>query len=333
MKLTHVLRRIAGAAAAAVALGLLTFTTAPSASAATGTSAATLAAANVGKTAGTCANTPTYNSLGGSQFEHSCAGGYSGGPEYWCADFVQWVWGNSGFYTGGLTAAAASFQTYGQNNGTLHTSASYSPQPGDAVVYGSVHDTEIHHVGIVTAVNSDGSITTANGDWNGTPGAGSMAEYAVSSKVVSVTISASEKAVGKQPSNVDPADGYYIVGYTTPTTSGSGDNPLPGNPYGPRAVCGTGFGVIDSHDLGGATVFLLYNASSGSNCVVTLAANPAGAVAMNATLSVQGGASLGNPGSFTYYAGPVTLPAAGACVKWGGSFKSTSWTSAWSHCG
>lgn len=129
MKLTHVLRRIAGAAAAAVALGLLTFTTAPSASAATGTSAATLAAANVGKTAGTCANTPTYNSLGGSQFEHSCAGGYSGGPEYWCADFVQWVWGNSGFYTGGLTAAAASFQTYGQNNGTLHTSASYSPQP------------------------------------------------------------------------------------------------------------------------------------------------------------------------------------------------------------
>ncbi|MDH6124816.1 CHAP domain-containing protein [Kitasatospora sp. GP82] len=327
MKLTRLLRRISGAAtAAALGLGLLTLTTSPAA-AATGGGAAALAAANVAMTAGTCANTPTHNSLGGDQFEHSCAGGGSGGPEYWCADFAQWVWSNSGFYTGGLDAAAASFYTYGETNGTLHTSASYNPQPGDAVVYGSTQDSVIHHVGIVTAVNADGSVTTANGDWNGKANATSMADYAVSSKVVSITIPAGQKAVGSVPSTVDPADGYIIKGYTTPTAT------APANPYSPSAVCGSGYSVVDTHDLGGAAVYLLYSGSTGRNCVVTLAAKPSGAVPMNATLSVQGGTSTSNPGSFTYYAGPVSAYAAGSCVQWGGAYQGASWTSDWSHCG
>ncbi|GJF31704.1 hypothetical protein KNE206_44040 [Kitasatospora sp. NE20-6] len=96
-------------------------------SAATGAAAASLAAATIDKTAGTCANTPTHNSLGGSQFETSCSGEGSGGPEYWCAVFVQWVRRNSGFHTGGSDAGAAGLHTYGRNNGTLHTSASYRP--------------------------------------------------------------------------------------------------------------------------------------------------------------------------------------------------------------
>ncbi|MDH6129081.1 CHAP domain-containing protein [Kitasatospora sp. GP82] len=321
--LSGLVRRIAGATVAAVVFALLSLANPATASAATGADAAALAAANVDKTAGTCANNPTYNSLGGPQFETSC----SGGPEYWCADFAQWVWEHAGFSTGGLNAAASSFVDYGRANSTLHTSASYSPQPGDAVVYGSTKDSEIHHVGIVTSVNPDGSISTANGDWGGTQNTGSMAGFAVSSHVAAITIAAGQKSAGSAPDNVDAADGYYILGYTTPVATGSS------NPYTPAAVCGSGFGVVDSHALPGAVVYLLFNGATGQNCVTTMATHPVGQVAMDATLAAQGGASASNPGSFTYYAGPVTLAAPKVCVQWGGSYAGASWTSDWSHCG
>ncbi|MEV8092764.1 CHAP domain-containing protein [Kitasatospora sp. NPDC085879] len=346
---TRFLRRTAAlAAAAALALGLTVLAPA-AASAAAGTTpaaapasaapaapaaaasasdAARLAAANVGRTAGTCANTPTHNTLGGAQFEHSCVG-WAGVPEYWCADFAIWAWRNSGLAVTGLDASAVSFRTYGQDNGTLHTAASYVPQPGDAVIYGtgSGSGTVIHHVGIVTAVTADGSVVTANGDWNGDPNAVSEADFAKSSSVVSLTIPAAQRTTGSVPGTVDPADGYRIDGYITPVAASSA------NPHTPTQVCGAGFGVVDSHSLGGATAYLLYEAASGRNCVVTLATQPSGAVPMNATLKVQGGATADNPGSYTYYAGPVILSAAGTCVDWGGSYRSTTWTSGWSHCG
>jgi len=103
------------------------------------------------------------------------------------------------------------------------------------------------------------------------------------------------------------------------------------DPYTATGVCGSGYSVIDSHNLGSATIYLLYN--SGYNCVVTMVHNGNGAVGLNATLAVQGGSSGSNPGLFQWYAGPVRLSAASACVKWGGTYESTSWTSGWSHCG
>lgn len=103
------------------------------------------------------------------------------------------------------------------------------------------------------------------------------------------------------------------------------------NPYSPTTLCGSGYSVIDSHALTGATIYLLYN--SGSNCVVTMATADKGAVAMNATLSVQGGASGSDPGNYHWYAGPVRESAAAACVEWGGAYNGASWTSSWSHCG
>ncbi|MEW1913085.1 CHAP domain-containing protein [Kitasatospora sp. NPDC085895] len=348
MKPTFALRRTAPlVAAAALALGLTAFAPTPHAAAVTPSAAAVpaapataataaaaaataaqLAAANVGRSAGTCADTPTHNTLGGSQFEHSCVG-WAGVPEYWCADFAIWAWRNAGLAVTGLDASAVSFRTYGQNNGTLHTAATYQPQPGDAVIYGTGtgSGTVVHHVGIVTSVGADGSVVTANGDWNGDPNAVDEPAFAKSSSVVSLAVPASERAVGSVPSTVDPAHGYRIDGYITPVTTSTA------NPYTPTQVCGPGFGVIDSHAFGGATAYLLYEASSGRNCVVTLADRPSGAVPMDATLTVQGGAGAANPGSFTYYAGPVTLDAAGTCVDWGGSYRGTTWTSGWSHCG
>ncbi|WP_198042326.1 hypothetical protein [Kitasatospora azatica] len=127
-----------------------------------------------------------------------------------------------------------------------------------------------------------------------------------------------------------PGAGPTTKGAPTPTPSPS---PVATNPYSPGQVCGSGYGVIDSHGLGEATIYLLYNNATGVDCVVTLAAHPNGAVPMNATLAVQGGASTSNPGNFVDYAGPVTEHAPHICVSWGGSYRGTSWTSGWSHCG
>lgn len=289
---------------------------------ATAGDAASLAAANIGKTAGTCAVNPTHNTLGGDTYETSCYGGYSGGAEYWCADFARWVWANSGFNVGGLTAAAQSFVTYGQTHGTSRS----TPAAGDAIVFSSSQGGYADHVAIVTAVHSDGSITTANGDWGGD--SGTMAHFAETSSVVSVGISARSTWVGSYSSG----HSYYITAIVAPSGSGGGTTGG-SNPYSPAQVCGSGYGVIDSHALTGATIYLLYDDSTGDNCVVTMAASDLGAVTMNATLSVQGGSSGSNPGNFHWYAGPVAEHAPNSCVKWGGTYKSSTWTSSWSHCG
>jgi hypothetical protein len=271
----------------------------------------------------------------------------------------MWVWQNSGLYSAGLTAGAGSFAVYGQTNGTVHTSASYVPQPGDAVVYDYDGKSYADHVAIVTAINSDGSVVTANGDWNG-GASSSEVVFATNSSVVSVTIPAGQRAVGTIPSTVDPGSHYRISAYVTPLSSAPGSSPAPApapapapqpapapspaptpapvpapasNPFTAPAVCGTGYSVVDSHDLGSATIYLMYNAASGDNCVTTLTDNPSAPVAMTATLSVQGGASGADQGTYTDYAGPVAEPAASACVEWCGSYQAASWTSAWSHCG
>ncbi|MDH6115040.1 hypothetical protein P3T36_007329 [Kitasatospora sp. MAP12-15] len=118
----------------------------------------------------------------------------------------------------------------------------------------------------------------------------------------------------------------------TPTKAPPPPAPTGVNPYSAGQVCGSGYAVIDSHNLGAATIYLLYSNATGNNCVVTLAAHTGGAVAMNATLSVKGGGSSSNPGNFTYYAGPVTEHAPKTCIEFGGSYQGTTWTSPWSHC-
>jgi hypothetical protein len=107
------------------------------------------------------------------------------------------------------------------------------------------------------------------------------------------------------------------------------------NPYTPGEVCGSGYAQINSHALGSVgRIYLMYNASNGNNCVVTLKDVSLGTPsAVSASLEVQGGTKTTDSGSFSYYAGPVRKSAASTCVKWGGSVGSTSWVSAWSHCG
>jgi hypothetical protein len=171
---------------------------------------ASLANANVGKGAGYCSTAnSSNNSLGGDDFYTSCDGN-NGSAEYWCADFAMWVWANNGINITGLNAGAGSFVADASDNGsTVHTATSYQPQVGDAVVYNYSGGTA-SHVGIVTAVNSDGSIVTDNGDFGGTSSVEST--FAEQSTVEQVTISAGQTAVGDTPSSI----GMTISAYVTP---------------------------------------------------------------------------------------------------------------------
>jgi hypothetical protein len=172
-----------------------------------------LALANVGGTA--CGT----NSLGGNGFESSCYGN-GGSPEYWCADFAQWVWANNGVDVSSLSAAAGSFYEYGLNNGTL----SNNPSVGAAVVFDSDGAGYADHVAIVTAVEADGTIETVSGDWNGD--SGTEAEFSSTSSVT-LNSPSYDPTVGDTPGIM----GMTISGYITAIgVTGGGPPPPPSSP-------------------------------------------------------------------------------------------------------
>src|SRR5450755_2886296 len=109
----------------------------------------------------------------------SCGNGNS--QEEWCADFAAWTWQQAGvsftfgYDSGDINGAAASFYTWAAAHGTWHAAGSgYTPQPGDAVIYGLVADTSsgnwqgwtADHVAIVTSYTpGDAGPNVVNGDW------------------------------------------------------------------------------------------------------------------------------------------------------------------------
>ena len=118
---------------------------------------------------------------------------FTDGDEFWCADFAKWVWAQAGVKKdlGVLTAAAASFYTWGKDQGETMTEDPANPAVGDAVVFypgtapnGSYAD----HVGIVTGVNSNGTVNLANGDFLGTSNISVQANNNVSLKSWSASI-------------------------------------------------------------------------------------------------------------------------------------------------
>jgi len=118
----------------------------------------------------------------------------------------------------------------------------------------------------------------------------------------------------------------------------------------PEAACGSGYSVLESHTVGydkstgkpAARVSLLYNASNGYNCVVTMHIN--GYVGYGATteagILVEGGSWKRDKAEYSYYAGPVYAYAANKCVKYTGGIEYVdngifwdSYTSGFGHCG
>ncbi len=154
-------------------------------------------------------NGPCKNSKGGGAFGTSCTGS-GGSPEFWCADFVKWIWSEFGVDVGKLDAGAVSFYKYGNARGTF----SQTPHVGDAVVFnysptgGYLNGPRADHVAIVTDVKGD-QIATVSGDWGGH--GGTDVEVASSAHVVDNGYYSSQ--VGGA---VQAMGGYHISGYISP---------------------------------------------------------------------------------------------------------------------
>jgi hypothetical protein len=94
--------------------------------------------------------------------------------EEWCSDFARWAWQQAGVTAdmSAINAGAGSFYDWGAaQHEPLRVDAG-TPAPGDAVVFFPPGDIATpayaDHVGIVTAVNSGGTVNLVNGDFLGT---------------------------------------------------------------------------------------------------------------------------------------------------------------------
>ena len=93
--------------------------------------------------------------------------------EAWCSDFAKWVWQQAGVTAGvsTLNAGSGSFYDWGLAAGETMPADGGQPAAGDAVVFfppGRIASPAYgDHVGIVTAVNPDGTVNLVNGDFLG----------------------------------------------------------------------------------------------------------------------------------------------------------------------
>jgi len=93
--------------------------------------------------------------------------------EAWCSDFSKWVWQQAGVTAdmNTLNAGSVSFYDWALGQGQAPAPDSGTPQVGDAVVFfgpGTITaDTYADHVGVVTAVTANGTISMVNGDFLG----------------------------------------------------------------------------------------------------------------------------------------------------------------------
>ena len=94
--------------------------------------------------------------------------------ETWCSDFAKWVWQQAGVTVdmNTVNAGADSFYAWGQQQGQTMPADPTTLAVGDAIMFypaGQANAGQYaDHVGIVTAVNSDGTVNMVNGDFGGT---------------------------------------------------------------------------------------------------------------------------------------------------------------------
>jgi sialidase-1 len=101
----------------------------------------------------------------------------------------------------------------------------------------------------------------------------------------------------------------------------------------PAEICGSGYVQIDSQTLTGSRVHLLWNNTSGYNCVVTMKTTNIGVPTRTGTyLQLPGQTALVSAGDYRYYAGPTKAYARDKCVKWGGGTNAQWWYSGFEHC-
>jgi hypothetical protein len=70
-----------------------------------------------------------------------------------------------------------------------------------------------------------------------------------------------------------------------------------------------------------AIAYLLYNASTGYNCAVTVVTGEQIGNPVSVGIRAQGGTWIKDSGNYNSYAGPVRVKAAGKCVQYSGSTR------------
>ncbi|WP_051452037.1 PKD domain-containing protein [Actinospica robiniae] len=96
--------------------------------------------------------------------------------EEWCADFAKWAWEQGGVTANLnlLNAGANSFYAWALADGESPAADSGTPAAGDAVLFypaGTITSaTFADHVGLITSVDSNGTVDMANGDFLGSAG-------------------------------------------------------------------------------------------------------------------------------------------------------------------
>lgn len=105
-------------------------------------------------------------------------------------------------------------------------------------------------------------------------------------------------------------------------------------PANAAGECGAGYAHVDSYAIGSAgTLELYYSSSSGKNCAIARDRTPSsGFKAVYLSLANKPWADV-DSGTFTYYAGPVYVSAAGKCIDVRGDIGSTVTVKESVHCG
>lgn len=103
-------------------------------------------------------------------------GCYGGNGNWWCSEFVSWVYKEAGYpYTGGwLKSNTDNTREWFRNNSTYVTKGStdwnkVTPRPGDYVFIGRLGDSDRKHSGIVERVDNAGTLHTIEGNNAGRP--------------------------------------------------------------------------------------------------------------------------------------------------------------------
>ncbi len=101
----------------------------------------------------------------------------------WCANFVKYVWVESRAGISGIDAFAGSFYRANSTNGRYKPKGTYTPQPGDAVLFdwdnqgGGTNGWGIDHVGIVESYSKTGTLITIEGNTTSDSGSGPEGVY------------------------------------------------------------------------------------------------------------------------------------------------------------
>jgi CHAP domain len=154
-------------------------------------------------------------SLAGGQVGNDCSPYAGACSQDWCAIFAEWVWSTAGVSDVPTSHVATDLGTWGQQRGLFKDRPAGqigNPLPGDLVIFGEPGSGVGGHVAVVETVNSDGTITTINGNYNGTS--------PTTSHVVRTTINPITATSG--------ARGVPISGYVSPpgVSDGSAAQPV-----------------------------------------------------------------------------------------------------------